>query len=136
MGVDEFTRRGFKDESVTWVFYSNKECTKQNYLHLLDIKKTIVKVLARDVRHADKLKESELPMLLKKRYVCEDSRVMLLFNVCRKIGLYDGSWETLRDYLYNKEDVSFQPPKLPRYVWVEFDSGTYRGPYFFTDDDS
>ena len=73
-------------------------------------------------------------MLPKEIYLCEGARVMLLFNVCSELGLSNGSCGTLRDFVYDKEDALCMPPNLPKYVWVEFDSGTYRGPSFFPND--
>ena len=56
---------------------------------------------------------------------------MLTTNVCQQIGLSNGVVGTVVDIVFDKNDSSYVPGFLPKFIWVNLADGQYVGPSLF-----
>lgn len=121
--LENYRRRGeahrFENENCIKIFNSNKEVFEENVRSLRSIGEPINKLVAKHDCNASKTRpEDKCESLPSTLYLSINSKIMLLRNLCSSVGLVNGAFGVVKDFLYGEST------HLPDYIIIEFSNYT------------
>ena len=132
MSETKWKERFGKEEDITFLFTTNAKVKEHNAKMLKKLNKPIALIEAQHTGKSKSMSSSSFMGLQCSIYLVVGAKVVMTCNVCQQAGLCNGATGNVKDLVYD-EDVL--PPRLPKFVWVDFDD-KYKGPSFFPGNDS
>ena len=127
---DWAARFGEPPNDVTYLFTNNKQVKEYNGKKLKNLGNPIVLCTATQSGPASQFDDKIYRGLGRHLFLAAGAKVVLNNNIAQPAGLANGTVGILKDLVY---DADQPPPRLPKYVWVDFREG-YTGPTFFPAD--
>ena len=129
MGVEAWKSKGFNDDDVTHLYFTNKQVNNHNNEMIQKIGNPIALIEATNEGRASSFSDNDLGGLASKLYLCVGALIFLTKNFLN-LGLCNGSQVIVKEITCEDGETA---PSVPKFALVDFGDSRTGEPFFPTD---